>query len=54
MATQTPQKDDSASQFQKPITIAPSANPATRLQNQVQHNSNMQMKQLLQGSGIRK
>ena len=48
------QKVGSASQFQEPITIAPSTNPATRLQNQVQNNSNMQMNQLLQGSGGRK
>lgn len=48
------QQDGSASQFQEPIRIAPSTDPAVRLQNQVQQNSNMQMNQLLQGSGNRK
>jgi hypothetical protein len=35
----------------KSISIAPSIDPATRLQNQVQKDSNAQMNQLLQGAG---
>nr|WP_315260287.1 hypothetical protein [uncultured Limnohabitans sp.] len=39
---------------QKSISIAPSIDPAIKLQNQVQKNSNAQMNQLLQGAGGRK
>lgn len=38
----------------KQISVAPSADPTIKLQNQVQKDSNVQMNQLLQGSGIRK
>lgn len=38
----------------KSISIAPSIDPATKLQNQVQKDSNAQMNQLLQGAGGRK
>ncbi len=38
----------------KAISIAPSIDPATKLQNQVQKDSNAQMNQLLQGEGGRK
>ncbi len=38
----------------KSISIAPSIDPATKLQSQVQKDSNVQINQLLQGSGIRK
>jgi hypothetical protein len=37
----------------KPISIAPSIDPTTKLQNQVQKDSNAQMNQLLQGAGGR-
>lgn len=36
------------------VSIAPSENPATTLQDQVQKDSNSQMNQLLQGTSIRK
>lgn len=48
------QKDGSSSQIQKPMSIAPSTDPAIRLQNQVQNDSNIQMDKVLQGSGVRK
>ncbi len=38
----------------KSISIAPSIDPAAKLQNQVQKDSNAQMNQLLQGTGGRK
>jgi hypothetical protein len=38
----------------KSISIAPSIDPAIKLQNQVQKDSNAQMNQLLQGTGGRK
>lgn len=38
----------------KSISIAPSTDPAIKLQNQVQKDSNAQMNQLLQGTGGRK
>jgi hypothetical protein len=38
----------------KSISIAPSTDPAIKLQNQVQKDSNAQMNQLLQGAGGRK
>ncbi len=38
----------------KSISITPSIDPATKLQNQVQKDSNAQMNQLLQGAGGRK
>jgi hypothetical protein len=38
----------------KSISIAPSIDPATKLQNQVQKDSNVQMNQLLQSAGGRK
>lgn len=38
----------------KQISVAPSIDPATKLQNQVQKDSNVQMNQLLQGVGVRK
>lgn|GEM_PF-1635139 len=38
----------------KPISVAPSTDLATKLQDQVQKDSNAQMNQLLQGAGTRK
>ncbi|MDP1656229.1 MAG: hypothetical protein Q8K91_08945, partial [Hylemonella sp.] len=38
----------------KPISVAPSTDLATKLQDQVQKDSNAQMNQLLQGSGSRR
>jgi hypothetical protein len=54
-----PTKDDTsplinANPSVKPMSIVPSTDPAIRLQNQVQHQSNQQMNQLLQGDGVRK
>ncbi len=54
-----PSKDDrsppgNSNSSPKSISIAPSIEPATKLQNQVQKDSNAQMNQLLQGAGGRK
>ena len=48
------QKDGSAPIFVESVTIAPSTDQSTKLQNQVQKDSNAQMNQLLQGAGGRK
>jgi hypothetical protein len=47
------QKDGSPLIVNEPLTIAPSADPTMRLQDQVQKDSNAQMNQLLR-SGVRK
>jgi hypothetical protein len=47
------QKDGSPPIVNEPLTIAPSADPTMRLQDQVQKDSNAQMNQLLR-SGVRK
>ncbi len=44
------QKDGSTLIVDEPVTIAPSADPTMRLQNQVQKDSNAQMNQLLRSS----
>jgi hypothetical protein len=44
------QKDGSPPIVNEPVTIAPSADPTMRLQDQVQKDSNAQMNQLLRGS----
>jgi hypothetical protein len=54
-----PTKDDlspliNTNPIPKSISIAPSIDPTTKLQNQVQKDSNAQMNQLLQGAGGRK
>lgn len=48
------EKDGSAPIVSDPVTVTPSTDPATKLQNQVQKDSNAQMNQLLQGAGGRK
>lgn len=54
-----PSKDDATpaknqNSIPKSISVAPSIDPATKLQNQIQKDGNAQMNQLLQSSGTRK
>jgi hypothetical protein len=49
-----PQSSASSQSVSVTSSVAPSTDPATKLQNQVQKDSNAQMNQLLQGAGGRK
>jgi hypothetical protein len=48
------EKDGSPPLSNPPVVVAPSTEPSIKSQNQVQKDSNVQINQLLQGSGTRR